>query len=193
LTLVLAHFISGSNSNGEIAVEIVNHMRITCLLLLVAVTSCSGCAGLIARSGTDPTALNTREEVHAKFGEPVASGAVKDSDGTTYEDYVVHQKIAANTNFRTPPEFLGGRTSLESDYENFLLFTLGTCELVLIPEQLILTTVRCVGGERIRIKYDREGRLIEVHRNSNCDYFQSKDGVWPYTDPISNSHKTESK
>jgi hypothetical protein len=175
LTVVLTHLITARNSNGEIAVEIVNYMRIACLLLLVAVTSCGGCAGLIAQSGTDPTALKTRDEVHAKFGEPVASGVFKDDDGKTYEDYVVHQKIAADTDFRTHG-FIG-MVQLENDYKAFLIFTLGTCELVLIPEQLILTTVRCIGGERIRFKYDSLGRLVEVQRDSNLDYFQSSDGV----------------
>ena len=150
-------------------------MRIACLLLLVPVTSCSGCAGLIARSGTDPTALKTRDEVRAKFGEPVASGVLKDDDGKTYEDYVVHQKIAANTYFEKPG-FIG-TYSLENDYKGFLMFTLATCELVLVPEQLILTSVRCIGGERIRFKYDSLGKLVEVQRNSNCDYFQTKSGV----------------
>jgi YD repeat-containing protein len=146
-------------------------MRITYPLLLVAAFSSSGCAGLIARSGTDVTALKTRNEVRAVFGEPVAAGVVEESEGKTFEEYVTRRKIAAL------PEEPSGRGFGSLAYPGTLFFSLGTCELVLIPEQLALMAVRFVGGEKIRFTYDRSGRIIEVLRNSNCDYFQSDKGV----------------
>jgi YD repeat-containing protein len=145
-------------------------MRIACLLLLIAAMSASGCSGLIARSGTDLTALKSRDEVHAMFGQPVATGVVKGCEGETFEVYVTRRKIAAL------PEEPSGRGPESLAYPGTLFFSLGTCELVLIPEQLTLMAVRFVGGEKIRFTYDRSGRLIEVLRNSNCDYFQSDTG-----------------
>jgi YD repeat-containing protein len=154
-------------------------MRITCLLLLVSAISSSGCAGLIARSGTDVTALASRDEVHAVFGEPVATGVVEGSEGKTFEEYVTRKKIAALP--EEPTEHIaampGDHGYLSLNYDGTLLFSLGTCELVLIPEQLTLIAVRFVGGEQIRFTYDRSDRLIEVQRNSNCDYFQSNTGL----------------
>jgi len=133
-------------------------MRIAYLLFLVPATLSGGCAGLIAGAGTDPTEFKTKEEVHANFGEPCASGSVEGTlekdqhtprDAAFYEDYMTRRKIAD----RSFSDSMGA-------YGLCFISTLGTIELLLVPQQLYLMTKRTIAGQTLRIIYDANGKVV---------------------------------
>jgi YD repeat-containing protein len=128
-------------------------MRIAYLLFLVPVLVSSGCAGAIARAGTDPTDFKTKEEVHAKFGEPYSKGT---EDGAVYEDYFTRQKIAS-------------RQGWDEGYVMLLFMTFGTIDLFLVPQELCLTTKRTIAGQTLRFTYDNLGNVIKWQRDGNAD------------------------
>ncbi len=135
-------------------------MRIAYLLFLVPALVSSGCAGAIARAGTDPTEFKTKEEVHAKFGEPYAKGT---EDGAVYEDYFTRQKIASR------PPWLG------EGYVMVLFMTFGTVDLFLVPQELYLTTKRTIAGQTLRFTYDNLGNVIKRQRDGNADEIMGRD------------------
>jgi hypothetical protein len=130
-------------------------MRIAYLLFLVPIVFSGGCADKIARVGTVLSEFKTKEEMYAKFGEPCASGttdgAFKEGqfiprDAAFYEDYTTRQKIS------TP--------YLEPGYGMMLCMTLGTIELLLVPEQLYLIMKRKLVGQTLRVIYDANGKVV---------------------------------
>lgn len=69
-------------------------MRSFVVLLLTGIAlATTGCIGpLIARSGTDPISLRTRDEVQKQLGEPITSETK--SDGSVVEDFRSRRKFA---------------------------------------------------------------------------------------------------
>jgi YD repeat-containing protein len=65
-----------------------------------------------------------------------------------------------------------------------MIVTLGTEELVLVPEEIIFTAVRRIDGEKIRFTYDRFGRLIEVEHISRSGFFKSLDNKYSITPEV---------
>jgi hypothetical protein len=135
-------------------------MRLAYLLCLVPVLFSGGCAGLIARSGTDPTEFKTMELVHAKFGEPFASGPESGDDGAFYEEYLTHRKICYT------PEWFDG-----DGYAIFFVATLGLIDFQLVPQELYETAKRMIGGQTLRFTYNSNGKLIKVQRDGNAHEF----------------------
>ena len=141
-------------------------MRIAYLFLLVPAIGSSGCAGLIARSGLDPTQLQTAEDVHGKFGKPYASGSANDAlkedqsvprNAAFYEDYMVRQKIATS--------------NYGEGYVMLLLITFGTAEFLALPPELFLLAKRSILGQKLRFTYDIEGRLIRLQLDGDEQQF----------------------
>jgi hypothetical protein len=112
---------------------------------------------MIARMGTDVGEFKGPEEVHAKFGEPVESGPtfgtfkkdeVVPSDAAFYEDFQTHKKIVDISNYREP------------GYKNIDLMTLGIIELYLIPCELGSLTKHTLLGQKLRVIYNPQGKVI---------------------------------
>jgi hypothetical protein len=135
-------------------------MRIACLLCLVSAALSGGCAGMIARTGIDPTELKTKEEVRARFGEPTVIGSLDGTDGAFYEDYFTHRKIATHPDRTSSPGYVMG-----------LFMTLGTLDLFLVPEELLLTAKRTVVGQTLRFTYDKNEKLLKLELDGDTDEF----------------------
>ena len=124
-------------------------MRVAYLLLIATVSFSAGCAGMIARCGKDLTGLETKEEVHAQLGEPAAKGVV---DGKPFEEYFTRRKIAEPY----PLRYFG------PGYPMGLIGTLGTIELILVPEELYLIGKRTLRGQTIRVTYDASSAVTGI-------------------------------
>jgi hypothetical protein len=133
-------------------------MRIAYLLFLVPAIFSGGCAAMIARSGTDPTYLKTKEEIHANFGEPIMSGKLDGMDGAFYEDYFTRRKIATEY------------PNAEGEVMCFAM-TLGTLEVLLVSQELYLTTKRAIAGQTLRFTYDKDAKLINVQMDGRSEEF----------------------
>jgi len=132
-------------------------MRIAYLLFLVPVAFSGGCAGFIAGLGTNLNDFETIEQIHAKFGEPDASGSTNGEfkkgqvihrDAMFYEDYAIRRKIA-DTGWCD-----GDGYAIE------WISSLGTIDLLLVPQQLFIAAKRSIMGQRLRIIYDSHGRVV---------------------------------
>jgi hypothetical protein len=117
----------------------------------------TGCAGMIAKSGIDLDAFESVNEVHSKFGEPCVKGSATDlakgeqsipKNQAFYEDYHTRLKIS-------------DRDWTHGDgYAMALSVTLGTVELLLVPEQLYYLTKHAITGQTLRIIYDSNGKVV---------------------------------
>src|SRR5438874_242748 len=119
-------------------------MRYFCMPLILIATSLltGGCSSLIAYSGTDPDALNTKEVVHEKLGKPTQTVVAEDGFTETFH---------SRRKFR---DQLGAR-------EDFMCFgmTLGTSELFLVPLELYLLAKTMLVGHDLQVYYDSYGRV----------------------------------
>jgi hypothetical protein len=114
------------------------------LLCACAFLFSGGCGSLIARSGTDPSELATRDQVHQALGQPVATEV---GDRGSSEDYRCHAKVAENT--RAALLFL----------EDF--YTLGLADLCFVPYEVGRYGWKAVSGYDLRFHYDETGRVTE--------------------------------
>jgi YD repeat-containing protein len=130
-------------------------MRLAARLFLVPVLFSSGCAASLARLGTDPTKLETKEEVRAQFGEPDKSGVV---EGLCYEEYSTRRKIA------TEAPWAEGEVM-------FFAMTLGLIEIPLLSHELYRTTKGAAAGQRLRFTYDHLGRVIRIDLDGESERF----------------------
>ena len=109
---------------------------------------------MIASSGIPVTGFQTLEDVHAQLGTPDASVVGIPNEGSIpkgtafYEDYFTHRKVA------TP--------YLEPGHTMFLVMTLGTAELVLVPTELCVAAKRTIFGQSIRVFYNTDGKILDV-------------------------------
>ncbi|MBV9121755.1 MAG: hypothetical protein JO112_00160 [Planctomycetes bacterium] len=115
------------------------------LLLMTSTLSFTGCSLLIARSGMDLQTLTTREEVHHKFGPPLATGTI---DGHPFEDFHTRRKISE-------PERSAG-------WSMGLAMTWGLVEFYLFPHEVYLLGRRTFLGQDIRFTYDSAGKVATV-------------------------------
>jgi hypothetical protein len=129
-------------------------MRTVCLLLFASVLPASGCAALIAQSGTDLTPLTTKAEIHAALGEPAVSGV---SGGQPFEEYRTRRKIADRP--------------LGEGYAIALVETLGAIDLICVPAELYLTGRRTLLGQTIRVTYDSTDKVAGLYRDGESLYF----------------------
>lgn len=119
-------------------------MRPPLFLCAVAMLCSAGCASLIARTGTDPSEITTREQVHQAFGSPTASGG---SDGERYEDFCCHAKVAEN--FRACLLYM---TSF---------YTLGLADLYFVPCEVGRAGWKTIRGYDLRFYYDTNGTVTK--------------------------------
>jgi hypothetical protein len=124
-------------------------MRPLPLLLVPSLLFTSGCAGLIAQSGTDLASLNTREEFHAALGQPVTSGV---ADGVFFEEYHTRRKIAE------PWACCG----YGEGYAMMLVATFGAIDLLCVPCELYQIGRNTVLGQTIRVTYGPTGAAWEL-------------------------------
>jgi hypothetical protein len=122
-------------------------MRFAYPFCLTCVLLSSGCAGLLSDRGQDISKLATREQVHATFGEPVASGLEdsKDGHGASWEAF--HSSAIIANPYRGPGYGMG------------VAMSLGLTELVDVPIQLTHLTQALLFGEELRFSYDEGGQL----------------------------------
>jgi hypothetical protein len=132
-------------------------MRVACLLSLIPLAFTEGCAGLIATSGIDLDAFETSNEVHAKFGEPRATGSAK---GTFKEGQPVPESAAFYEDYRTRQK-ISDRLWCDGDgYAISLVATAGTIEFLLLPQQLYYFTKHKITGQTLRMIYDANGKVV---------------------------------
>lgn len=120
-------------------------MRVAILLFVGSTFPTTGCSALVAVSGTDPASLTTREQVHAKFGTPTATGL---EDGNPFEEYWTRRKIAENRKFL--------------DLWSGAGFTLGFGELIQFPQELCIAGTRSLLGQTLRFVYDDAGNVTAI-------------------------------
>ena len=132
-------------------------MRIACILLAALASLSSGCSCFIASRGKDVTALKTKEEVRAVFGEPTRSGV---EDGLCFEEYRTRRKIVT-------PMWVGGGEG----YVMLLVMTCYTSELGLTPIELYLMGKRTLLGQTIRVTYDATGHATGHYLDGEALWF----------------------
>jgi hypothetical protein len=128
-------------------------MRLVSLLLFACVLPSSGCAALIARSGTDLNALKTKEEIHALLGEPVACGV---ANGEAFEEYHTRRKISDDAILR-----------LGEGYAMMMILTCGAIDVLYVPQELYLVGRNTLLGQKVRVIYDCSGTVTGVCLDSN--------------------------
>jgi hypothetical protein len=101
---------------------------------------------LVAGSGTDLTALTTKEEVRRVFGDPVTS-----SESPPTDDFRTHRKLV-----KSDLGLRGDGPAIE------LCITLGLSECVELPKELFVATQQVVEGRNVRFVYDAGGKVIAV-------------------------------
>ena len=126
------------------------------LPLLIAALASTGCSGFVAASGTDLSKLNSRSEVRAKFGTPVATGT---SNGEPFELYRTHRKIR---------DVSKGMGIVMID-----TMTLGLAELALLPRETFIAGRQMILGQDLLVQYDAQGRVVQLSRDGEVDPFTS--------------------
>ena len=123
-------------------------MRVASLLLLASVSLSSGCSLMIAGSGKDLGSLTTKEQVHAQFGDPSATGVRE--GGKVFEDFHTRQKLSTWDQNKA------------EGYVMLMAMTLGVSELVLTPYELYLLGVRTLIGQTVHVTYDANGKIVRM-------------------------------
>jgi hypothetical protein len=117
----------------------------------------AGCSSFIAGSGFDPGALETKEQVHAKFGKPAETGA---NEGESFETFRSRVKLRDEV----------GSSGC------FMAFgmTLGLSEFLLFPTELCLAGRNAFFGQEVRFTYDEAGQVKGVLLDG-CPVIRQKD------------------
>ena len=105
---------------------------------------------MIGRAGKDLGSIETKQQMHAFLGEPVAKGV--DESGP-YEEFRTRKVIAESP------------LSYGEGYAMLLFMTCGAVDLVAVPEQLYLLGKRSLLGQTVRVTYDQQGAVIDVERD----------------------------
>jgi hypothetical protein len=119
-------------------------MRPLYLLLAASVALSGGCAPLIVGCGEDLASLKTKEEVHARLGEPAVRGV---TDGLPFEEYHTRRKIAEEQRYGEM-------------YGPFWLMTCGALDLPFVPYELCRAGWRTLAGQTVCVTYDAAGTVI---------------------------------
>jgi YD repeat-containing protein len=147
-------------------------MRCPFLFVSACLTFSCGCAFMIAGAGKDLGRVESKRDMHAALGEPVAKGV---ADGREYEEFRTRKVIAEDLTFQV------------EGYGMAWACTLGTIDLVCVPYQCYLLGKRTLLGQTIRVTYDQEGRIVEVERDG-----ESMLGLWERNDRLEGSRKKTS-
>src|SRR4051812_31113575 len=112
-------------------------MRAWALIAIACVLCISGCAAMIARSGTDLSVYRTPEDVRYDYGEPIGNVV---TENYHYEEFRSRRKVSE-----------GGRAwELELDS----LRTLGLAEFVQVPLELFRVVRTIIIGQTVHFYYD---------------------------------------
>ncbi len=130
-------------------------MRYAWLIVLPISLLPSGCSEFIASAGTDLEALKTKEEVHAKFGEPIATGTTEEG---LYEDFRSRRK------FRDPIGSQGCAMGFG--------MTMGLGEFYQFPLELFLVGRSTLLGQDVRFTYDAAGKVKHAYLNGGRISFE---------------------
>ncbi len=130
-------------------------MCIKAALLLMVLLTQSGCLAMtLDCAGINLTSIPTKDDVHAFFGSPQLSGVtvLEEDDGKKYafDEYLIHRKIS-HTSY--------------SFYGIAVMWTLGTCELVNIPIEVLRTSQNLIMGRRVRFLYAEDGSVARILEN----------------------------
>jgi YD repeat-containing protein len=104
---------------------------------------------MIASCGKDLSPLETKADVRAQLGDPVAIGV---EDGAPFEEYRTRRKISRSG----APPYCG------PGYAMLGIMTCGTVELILVPYELYLVGSGALLGQRLRFTYDTADRVTRV-------------------------------
>ena len=113
---------------------------------MVASLASTGCAAVLAASGKDLRDLKTREDVHATFGNPVATGEM---EGLQYEEFVTRKKISDSS--------LAGPGAMA------YVITVGLYDLIGFPYQLYVVGRHTLLGQVLRFSYSADGKVVGVY------------------------------
>jgi hypothetical protein len=118
------------------------------ILVVCAFLQC-GCSALMSECGKDVSYLSTKEQVHALFGQPIASGQLFDQKGEagSWEEFHT-RKIVANPLREDPC------------YGMSVIMTYGLGEILYDGQILSSWGKAIVIGNQLRFSYDPGGRLI---------------------------------
>jgi hypothetical protein len=122
--------------------------RLHYLFLIALGCAPSGCSILIMNSGKKIEDCNTRDEVRNLLGEPEITGIVESQE---FDEFFTHAKIAEAS--EAGAQGMG------------VAMTMGVFEIICTPYQGYRALRNMIGGQRIRVFYDPDGR---VHR-FQCD------------------------
>ena len=114
--------------------------------------SSTGCSALVAGSGKNLDALDTKEQVRKAFGTPVTSG----EEDQAYDEFRTHRKLS------------------ESWKGEYLLIpcvvTCGLSEIVFLPRELYIAARQMVVGQSLRFDYDAGGTVTAVFLNGESPF-----------------------
>jgi hypothetical protein len=130
-------------------------MRYLRLTLVISSLISSGCSSLLARSGVDLSALATREQVRAEFGEPEASGTTEDG---YYEEYHSRRKISDPV--------------IASAYGMMFVMYFGLGEAVSLPIEAGRLASTTISGQEIRVTYDSADQVDRILIDDDSHRFQ---------------------
>lgn len=133
-------------------------MRVSYLLLTATTFSAIGCSAKIAVSGLRLDHLTTRDEVHAAFGQPQATGHIV---GHPIEDYTTHRKIAE--------PWKGEGLCM------ICAVTLGLSELLAFPGESYDAIHRSIVGQHLRFEYDYAGNVISTQWDGEAPFWGVRD------------------
>jgi hypothetical protein len=120
-------------------------MRYVGMVLIAFSLLPAGCSALIAGTGFDLGTLETKEQVHAKFGMPAKTGV---SEGQSFESFL-------------------SRVKFRDDYccSGCLMccgMTLGLSEFLAFPGELGWVGWNTLFGQDVRFTYDQAGQVEAV-------------------------------
>jgi hypothetical protein len=105
------------------------------LIFCASLVLSSGCAALIAMPGEDLTVCKSKAEIRAHLGEPTSAGTAFEME---YEEFFSHKLISEANNGTFGP-----------GYSMAIICTLGTWDLVAVPEELWIISRRLRIREKI--------------------------------------------
>jgi hypothetical protein len=120
-------------------------MRHSSFAVFVIAFLLPGCSAFVAATGTDVNALETREAVHAKLGQPLR--ATTSEEGVT-EEFHSRRKFSDPTSFGACMMGFG--------------MTMGLSEFVAFPWQLYCLGREVVVGHDLQFTYDASGKVTNA-------------------------------
>lgn len=118
-----------------------------------------------ANIGTDLGELETREQVHAKFGSPIARG---EENGEAFEEFRTRRKLRDPTYSYGPIGMAGILPAIP---------VLVIAESIAFPLTITQMGIAAVAGQRLRFKYT-EGVVTGVYVDGSPFYICGRPRMW---------------